>query len=56
MQKIAQRSKWENRFADLLKKYPEITLGDFGFPPNYNETPLWNNSPLLEFCPKAEAE
>ncbi len=38
---IAPQSCWPQRLKNLLDSYPDIPLQDMGFPPSWEECPLW---------------
>lgn len=37
----APQSCWRKRLVALLEEYPEIPRADMGFPPNWEESPIW---------------
>ena len=41
LEKVAPTSKWENRFRDLLRRYPDIQIKKMGFPENWEDSPIW---------------
>jgi abortive infection bacteriophage resistance protein len=43
LEKVAPTSKWENRFRDLLIRYPEIQIKNMGFPDNWEDCTIWKN-------------
>jgi abortive infection bacteriophage resistance protein len=43
LKQIAPNSKWQNRFQDLLIRYPEVSLHDMGFPDNWKNCSIWRD-------------
>jgi len=41
---IHPNNNFVDRFKQLLEEYPTINLHEMGFPMNWNEQPLWNDS------------
>ena len=41
--RIAPQSRWADRLDGLLNSFPEIPLGDMGFPINWKACPIWDN-------------
>ena len=39
--RIAPQSRWADRLEGLLNSFPEIPLGDMGFPINWKACPIW---------------
>ncbi len=39
--RIAPQSEWKVRLFRLFDEYPEIQIGNMGFPANWRESPLW---------------
>ncbi len=44
LQYVAPTSNWNCRFRDLLRQYPEIPIGNMGFPHNWEEHAIWKDS------------
>ena len=42
--KVAPTSRWDNRFRDLLKCYPQIRLSAMGFPDKWESHVIWRNA------------
>ncbi|MFV9505404.1 MAG: Abi family protein [Oscillochloridaceae bacterium umkhey_bin13] len=41
MMQVAPQSRWPQRLANLLAAYPDLPYAAMGFPPNWQEYPLW---------------
>ena len=39
--RIAPQSAWATRLKGLLAEFPDIPLNAMGFPPNWQESPVW---------------
>lgn len=44
MNRIAPQSKWKERLIALLAEHPKIPIKFMGFPPDWQECPIWANS------------
>jgi len=38
---VAPQSRWSDRLRSLMEKYPDVPLGDMGFPQNWRDCPIW---------------
>lgn len=38
---VAPTSLWSERFRSLLAQYPDVPISEMGFPPNWEDSPLW---------------
>lgn len=41
LDKIAPQSQWPTRLKQMLSDYPEIPLGNMGFPTEWQNSPIW---------------
>ncbi len=41
LSQIAPQSSWPSRLFRLLEAYPDIPLGEMGFPDNWRQCPIW---------------
>ncbi len=41
LDRIAPQSRWADRLRGLLKEFPAIPLVSMGFPPNWEQCPIW---------------
>lgn len=39
---VAPQSEWRGRVLDLFDRYPDVPLGSMGFPPDWEESAIWN--------------
>lgn len=43
LQQIAPQSQWKNRLIDLFNKYEDVPKEFMGFPPNWQNSPIWQD-------------
>jgi abortive infection bacteriophage resistance protein len=44
LKEVAPTSQWDQRFRDLLCRYPEIPLASMGFPQHWETHSIWRNA------------
>jgi hypothetical protein len=41
LRKVAPKTEWNHRLADLIGKYKEVSTKDVGFPSNWQSESFW---------------
>lgn len=41
LKQTAPGSRWKQRLSDLFAIYPDIPIADMGFPPDWDQSPIW---------------
>jgi len=41
LRRVAPKTEWHQRMADLMSKYPDICIQDIGFPPHWQADLFW---------------
>jgi len=47
LNRIAPQSRWADRLRDLLKEFPAIPRVSMGFPPDWEQCPIWSSSVVM---------
>lgn len=43
LSRVASKSRWRDRFENLLKEYPDVNIQNMGFPINWRASRIWND-------------
>ncbi len=43
LKQVAPQTSWKQRLLELLARYPDVPLASMGFPPAWQDSPLWRS-------------